>query len=48
MIETTPPMEVAIAILLVQFILPAGISLLVSEMMRKREWIKMGDLQLEL
>lgn len=48
MIKTAPALQVAIAILLVQFILPAGISLLVSEMMRKREWIKIGDLQLEL
>ncbi|MEG0951463.1 MAG: PTS sugar transporter subunit IIC, partial [Niameybacter sp.] len=48
MIEHTAPLQVAIAILLVHFVLPATISLLVCELMRKREWIKLGDLQLEL
>ncbi|MEG0319716.1 MAG: PTS sugar transporter subunit IIC [Niameybacter sp.] len=48
MIEHTAPLQVAIAILLVHFVLPATISFLVCELMRKREWIKLGDLQLEL
>jgi len=35
-------------ILLMQFIAPAAIALLVSELMRKRGWIKAGDMALDL
>ncbi len=40
--------ETLIKILLVQFVLPAVISLLVSELMRKKGLIKFGDLKLDL
>jgi len=33
-------------ILLMHFVLPAIISLLISEFMRKKNWIKAGDMQL--
>jgi len=39
---------VILKILLMHFILPAAITLLVSEFMRKRGWIKFGDMKLEL
>jgi uncharacterized membrane protein len=39
---------VFIQILLVHFLLPAGISLLVSEFMRKKNWIKPGDMKLDI
>ena len=35
-------------ILLIQIILPAIITLLISEFMRKKNWIKFGDMKLEL
>ena len=38
--------EVFLQVALVHFILPAAISLLVSELMRKMQWIKAGDMQL--
>lgn len=37
-----------VIVLLLHFVLPAIISLIISEMMRKRNWIKEGDLKLEL
>lgn len=36
-----------IQILLLHFILPAGLTLLISETMRKKDWIKLGDMSLE-
>lgn len=35
-------------ILLLHFILPAILTLLISEFMRKKEWIRMGDMKLEV
>lgn len=37
-----------LGILLVQFVLPAIICLIISEFMRKKNWIKEGDLKLDL
>ncbi|MBT9775685.1 PTS sugar transporter subunit IIC [Clostridium sp. MCC353] len=36
------------AILLVCFVLPAGLTLVFGEVLRKMEWIKLGDLKLDL
>ena len=38
---------VLIKILLIQIVLPAVVTLSVSEIMRKKDWIKMGDMKLE-
>lgn len=49
-IDSNPQMEVGILILaiaLLLFILPAGISLAVSEFMRKKGYIKFGDMKLD-
>ena len=35
-------------IILIQFILPAAVTLLISEFMRKKKWIRQGDMKLEL
>lgn len=48
MIQNQSSLQVILAIMIVQFILPAIISLVIAEAMRKREWIKFGDLKLEL
>lgn len=37
-----------LAILLVCFLLPAGLTLVFGEVLRKAEWIKLGDLKLDL
>jgi len=37
-----------VKILLVQIILPAVVTLAVSELMRKKGWIQYGDMKLEL
>jgi uncharacterized membrane protein len=37
---------VVLFIIILQFILPAGIALLVSELMRKKNWIQFGDMKL--
>lgn len=47
MVETTSPVVVLIEILVMYFILPAAISLGISELMRKIGWIKEGDLRLD-
>ena len=39
---------VLIKILIIQIILPAVITLIISEFMRKREWIKFGDMKLDV
>lgn len=39
---------VLIKILLIQIILPAIVTLLISEFMRKKKWIKYGDMKLDL
>ena len=42
------PSMVLIKILLIHIILPAIVTLLISEFMRKKKWIKYGDMKLEL
>lgn len=39
--------KVGLGVALCLFIIPAGVSLLVSELMRKKNWIKYGDMQLD-
>ncbi|MGI6011367.1 MAG: PTS transporter subunit IIC [Ruminococcus sp.] len=48
MTATEAPVLVLIKILLLHFILPAALSLLISEFMRKKKWIKPGDMELHL
>jgi len=47
MTQTEAGMIVFLKILLIQFILPAAVTLLISEFMRKKNWIKFGDMQLD-
>jgi uncharacterized membrane protein len=47
MTATEPQTVVLIKILAIQIILPAVITLLVSEFMRKKGWIKDGDMKLD-
>lgn len=42
------PITTLLLILLMHFILPAGLTLLISELFRKKNWIKAGDMQLQL
>ena len=48
MIGTETPGMLLVKILLIQIILPAGLTLLISEFMRKKGWIKKGDMKLDL
>lgn len=48
MIAYDSPVMVFIKILLLQFVLPAVITLAVSEFMRKKGWIKFGDMKLDM
>ncbi|MEG2784478.1 MAG: PTS sugar transporter subunit IIC [Lachnospiraceae bacterium] len=48
MIATEAGMVVLIKILLMQVILPAILTLVISEFMRKKQWIKSGDMALDL
>lgn len=48
MTQTEDGMVVLVKILLIQFVFPAIISLLVSEFMRKKDWLKYGDMKLDL
>ncbi|MBR5488338.1 MAG: PTS sugar transporter subunit IIC, partial [Firmicutes bacterium] len=48
MTATEPQAVVLIKILAIQIILPAVITLLVSEFMRKKGWIKYGDMKLDV
>lgn len=48
MIQTESPAIVLIKILVIQIILPAIVTLGVSEFMRKKGWIKFGDMKLDL
>ena len=48
MIPTEPATIVLIKILVIQIILPAVITLGISEFMRKNNWIKFGDMKLDL
>ena len=47
MIQTEPASIVLIKILLIQILLPAVVTLAISEFMRRRKWIKFGDMQLD-
>ena len=48
MIATEDPTVVLIKIIVLHFILPAVLTLGISEFMRKKGWIKMGDLKLDV
>lgn len=48
MIQTEDPTIVLIKIVMIQFVLPAVVTLAISEFMRKRKWIHPGDMKLEL
>lgn len=48
MVATEAPMVVLIKILVIQIALPAIVTLAISEFMRKKEWIKYGDMKLDL
>ncbi len=48
MIQAESPSVVLIKILVIQIILPAAVTFGISEFMRKKGWIKYGDMQLDL
>lgn len=48
MIQTESPAMVLVKILVIQIFLPAVVTLGISEFMRKKGWIKFGDMQLDL
>ena len=48
MILTEDPMIVLVKIIVIQFVLPAVITLGISVFMRKKGWIRQGDMKLEL
>lgn len=48
MIASESPMVVLIKILVIQIILPAIVTLGISEFMRKKNWIQFGDMKLDL
>ncbi len=48
MTATEPGMVVLIKILVIQIILPAIVTLAISEFMRKKGWIRFGDMKLDL
>lgn len=48
MIQTEAASIVLFKILLIQILLPAVVTLIISEFMRKKGWIKFGDMKLEL
>ena len=48
MAGTVEPTMLLIKILLIQVILPAIVTLIISEFMRKKKWIKYGDMKLDL
>lgn len=48
MVQTQEPWWVLVQIALMQFILPAILSLAISEGMRKLGWIKYGDMKLDV
>lgn len=48
MTQTESPVIVLLKIVLIQFVLPAVVTLLISEFMRKRKWIKPGDMKLDM
>jgi len=48
MTVTEAPSVVLFKIILIQIVLPAIVTLLISEFMRKKKWIEFGDMKLEL
>lgn len=42
-----PTVKIVLGIILAMFVVPIGVSLAVSEFMRKKEWIKFGDMKLD-
>jgi len=48
MTAVEPPMVVLVKIIVIQIALPAVVTLLISEFMRKKKWIQYGDMKLEL
>ena len=46
--EGKAPMEVLLLIAVMHFILPAVMSLIISEFMRKKGWIAEGDMKLSV
>jgi uncharacterized membrane protein len=48
MIDHSEPSVLFFKIVLLHFILPAILTLVFSEVMRKKGWIKMGDMKLEV
>lgn len=46
MSPTEDPAMLMLKIILIQFVLPAAVTLLISEFMRKQRWIKPGDMKL--
>lgn len=48
MTQSEPASMVLIKILIIQIILPAVITLIFSEFMRKKNWIKFGDMKLDI
>ncbi len=48
MIGSESATVVLIKILLIQIVLPAIVTLIISEFMRKKQWIKFGDMKLDL
>ena len=48
MIGSETPTVLLVKILLIQIILPAITTLIISEFMRKKKWIKFGDMKLDL
>ena len=48
MTQTEAQMMVLIKILLIQIVLPALVTLVISEFMRKKKWISYGDMKLDI
>ena len=48
MISSSSSKVVILQIALMHFILPALLTLLISEFMRRKEWIKRGDMALDI
>jgi uncharacterized membrane protein len=48
MTATEAPVMVLIKILIIQIVLPAVVTLLISEFMRKKKWILEGDMKLDI
>ena len=48
MTQTEDPLVVLVKILLIQIILPACVTLGITEFMRKKKWIRFGDMKLNL